>query len=111
MEGHRGLRPHLPAVHHPRPWSRRSTSSLTSTPACRDDDLVVHNFVDIGIAVDLDYQGLLVPVVRAAETKRLRAIAREINDLAGRAAAASSAPTRSAAARSRSPTTARPAAC
>jgi 2-oxoglutarate dehydrogenase E2 component (dihydrolipoamide succinyltransferase) len=50
-----------------------------------DDDLVVHNFIDIGIAVDLDYQGLLVPVVRAAETKRLRAIAREINDLASRA--------------------------
>ena len=50
-----------------------------------EDDLIVHNFIDIGIAVDLDYQGLLVPVVRAAETKRLRAIAREINDLAGRA--------------------------
>ncbi len=50
-----------------------------------DEDLIVHNFVDIGIAVDLDYQGLLVPVVRAAETKRLRAIAREINDLASRA--------------------------
>src|SRR4051794_15131530 len=50
-----------------------------------DDELIVHNFVDIGIAVDLEYQGLLVPVVRAAETKRLRAIAREINDLAGRA--------------------------
>ena len=50
-----------------------------------DDDLIVHNFIDIGIAVDLDYQGLLVPLVRAAETKRLRAIAREINDLAGRA--------------------------
>jgi pyruvate dehydrogenase E2 component (dihydrolipoamide acetyltransferase) len=50
-----------------------------------DDDLVVHNYIDIGIAVDLDFQGLLVPVVRAAETKRLRAIAREINDLAGRA--------------------------
>jgi pyruvate dehydrogenase E2 component (dihydrolipoamide acetyltransferase) len=50
-----------------------------------DDDLVVHNFIDIGIAVDLEFQGLLVPVVRAAETKRLRAIAREINDLAGRA--------------------------
>jgi pyruvate dehydrogenase E2 component (dihydrolipoamide acetyltransferase) len=49
------------------------------------DDLVVHNFIDIGIAVDLDYEGLLVPVVRAAETKRLRAIAREISDLAGRA--------------------------
>ncbi|MEY2583344.1 MAG: hypothetical protein QOE09_3193 [Ilumatobacteraceae bacterium] len=50
-----------------------------------DEDLIVHNFVDIGIAVDLDYEGLLVPVVRAAETKRLRAIAREINDLARRA--------------------------
>jgi 2-oxoglutarate dehydrogenase E2 component (dihydrolipoamide succinyltransferase) len=49
------------------------------------DDLVVHNFIDIGIAVDLDYEGLLVPVVRSAETKRLRAIAREISDLAGRA--------------------------
>ncbi len=49
------------------------------------DDLVVHNFVDIGVAVDLDFQGLLVPVVRSAETKRLRAIAREINDLANRA--------------------------
>ena len=50
-----------------------------------EDELVVHNFIDVGIAVDLDFQGLLVPVVRAAETKRLRAIAREINDLAGRA--------------------------
>jgi 2-oxoglutarate dehydrogenase E2 component (dihydrolipoamide succinyltransferase) len=50
-----------------------------------DEDLIVHNYIDIGIAVDLDYEGLLVPVVRAAETKRLRAIAREINDLAARA--------------------------
>jgi 2-oxoglutarate dehydrogenase E2 component (dihydrolipoamide succinyltransferase) len=50
-----------------------------------ENDLVVHNFIDIGIAVDLEFQGLLVPVVRSAETKRLRAIAREINDLANRA--------------------------
>jgi 2-oxoglutarate dehydrogenase E2 component (dihydrolipoamide succinyltransferase) len=50
-----------------------------------ENELVVHNFIDIGIAVDLDFQGLLVPVVRSAETKRLRAIAREINDLANRA--------------------------
>jgi pyruvate dehydrogenase E2 component (dihydrolipoyllysine-residue acetyltransferase) len=49
------------------------------------DNLVVHQFVDLGIAVDLDYTGLLVPVVRSAETKRLRAIAREIYDLASRA--------------------------
>ncbi len=49
------------------------------------DNLVVHNFVDLGIAVDLDYTGLLVPLIRSAETKRLRAIAREINDLGTRA--------------------------
>jgi 2-oxoglutarate dehydrogenase E2 component (dihydrolipoamide succinyltransferase) len=49
-----------------------------------DNQLVVHNYIDIGIAVDMDYQGLLVPVLRSAETKRLRAIAQEINDLATR---------------------------
>ena len=50
-----------------------------------ENELIVHNFIDVGIAVDLDFQGLLVPVVRSADTKRLRAIAREINDLASRA--------------------------
>ena len=50
-----------------------------------EHELVVHNYIDVGVAVDLDFQGLLVPVVRSAETKRLRAIAREINDLATRA--------------------------
>ena len=50
-----------------------------------DTDLIVHNFVDLGIAVDLDYDGLLAPVVRDAETKRLAAIASEISDLADRA--------------------------
>lgn len=49
------------------------------------NDLVVHKYVDLGIAVDLEGQGLLAPVVRSAETKRLRAIAREIRDLADRA--------------------------
>ena len=49
------------------------------------DNLIVHEYVDLGIAVDLDYTGLLVPVVRNADGKRIRAIAREINDLASRA--------------------------
>ena len=49
-----------------------------------DNELIVHRYVDLGIAVDLDYQGLLVPVVRDAESKRLRALSREINDLATR---------------------------
>ena len=50
-----------------------------------DKELIVHRYVDLGIAVDLDYQGLIVPVIRDAEGKRLRAISREINDLATRA--------------------------
>ena len=50
-----------------------------------DDELIVHHYVDLGIAVDLDYEGLLAPVIRSAESKRLRALAREISDLANRA--------------------------
>jgi len=50
-----------------------------------EGELIVHNYVDLGIAVDLDYQGLIVPVIRSAEDKRLHAIARDINDLATRA--------------------------
>jgi pyruvate dehydrogenase E2 component (dihydrolipoamide acetyltransferase) len=49
------------------------------------EDIVVHNYIDMGIAVDLDYEGLIVPVIRGADGKRLRAIAREISDLAIRA--------------------------
>jgi pyruvate dehydrogenase E2 component (dihydrolipoamide acetyltransferase) len=50
-----------------------------------DDTLVVHHDVNLGIAVDLAFAGLIAPVVRAADTKRLRPIAREIDDLAARA--------------------------
>ena len=50
-----------------------------------EHELIVHDYVDLGIAVDLDYEGLLAPVIRDAETKRLAAIASEISDLADRA--------------------------
>jgi pyruvate dehydrogenase E2 component (dihydrolipoamide acetyltransferase) len=50
-----------------------------------DGELVVHNYVNLSIAVDLDFEGLLAPVVHEADDKRLRAIARDINDLATRA--------------------------
>ena len=49
------------------------------------DTLVVHRDVHLGIAVDLDFQGLLAPVVRNVDGKRLRLIAREVRDLATRA--------------------------
>ena len=49
------------------------------------DSLVVHRDVHIGIAVDLDFKGLVAPVVKNADGKRIRLIAREIRDLASRA--------------------------
>ena len=52
-----------------------------------DDVLIVHNDVNLGIAVDLDFEGLLVPVIHNADTKRLRALAREISGLAAKARA------------------------
>jgi len=51
------------------------------------DSLVVHRDVGLGIAVDLEFKGLIAPVVKNADGKRLRLIAREIRDLATRARA------------------------
>ena len=49
------------------------------------ENLVVHHDIHVGIAVDLDFKGLIAPVIRNADGKRLRLIAREIHDLATRA--------------------------
>jgi pyruvate dehydrogenase E2 component (dihydrolipoamide acetyltransferase) len=50
-----------------------------------DDALIVHHDVHLSVAVDLDFQGLVAPVVRNVDGKRLRLIAREIHELADRA--------------------------
>lgn len=50
-----------------------------------DDSLVVRRGVSLGIAVDLDFEGLVVPVIRGADGLRLRGLARAIHDLATRA--------------------------
>ena len=50
-----------------------------------DDELIVHRRVHLGIAVDLNFDGLIVPVLHDAGDKRLPAIARAISDLARRA--------------------------
>ena len=72
----------------------RSSPGPSSTPSSDfphlnatvgDGELIVHNYVNLGIAVDLNFEGLLVPVIHDADDKRLRAIAREISDLAARA--------------------------
>ena len=49
------------------------------------DHLVVHDEVNLAVAVDIDFNGLLAPVIKGTEGKRLRQIARDIVDVAGRA--------------------------
>jgi len=50
-----------------------------------DDSLVVHQQINLGVAVDLNHEGLIVPVVHRAEEITLRGIARRVRDLAERA--------------------------
>jgi 2-oxoglutarate dehydrogenase E2 component (dihydrolipoamide succinyltransferase) len=50
-----------------------------------DDALLVHAEINLGIAVDLNHEGLIVPVIQRAEEVTLRGIARRIRDLAERA--------------------------
>ena len=47
--------------------------------------LTLHRRINLGIAVDLNFEGLIVPVVKDVPAKSLPQIAREINDLAIRA--------------------------
>jgi 2-oxoglutarate dehydrogenase E2 component (dihydrolipoamide succinyltransferase) len=51
------------------------------------DAVVVHRAVHLGIAVDLDFQGLVVPVVHDADGLRLPALAAAIRDVGTRARA------------------------
>ena len=50
-----------------------------------NDELIVHGSVNLGIAVDLDNDGLVVPVITDANRNGLREIARAVHDLATRA--------------------------
>ncbi len=88
---------------HQAEWQRDEGFSLTYLPfivrafcdAVRDfpmvnasvegETIVVHHDIHLGVAVDLEYRGLIAPVIRDADGKRLRLIAREIRDLATRA--------------------------
>ncbi|HEY5121357.1 MAG TPA: 2-oxo acid dehydrogenase subunit E2 [Acidimicrobiales bacterium] len=50
-----------------------------------DDELVIHHDLNLGIAVDLDSDGLVVPVVHGADDYSLRSLALKIRDLAASA--------------------------
>jgi 2-oxoglutarate dehydrogenase E2 component (dihydrolipoamide succinyltransferase) len=52
-----------------------------------DGQLTVHGAVNLAIAVDLNFEGLLAPVIKDADGKRMRALARDVVDLATRARA------------------------
>lgn len=51
------------------------------------ENLLVHRNINLAVAVDLEFQGLLAPVIHGAEDLRLRAIARKVVDLSRRAKA------------------------
>jgi 2-oxoglutarate dehydrogenase E2 component (dihydrolipoamide succinyltransferase) len=48
------------------------------------DNIIIKHFINLGIAVDTE-QGLIVPVIKNAESLNLTGISRAINDLAARA--------------------------
>ncbi len=50
-----------------------------------DDALIVHHDINLGIAVDVEGAGLIVPVVHDAPSLGLREMARSVRDLATRA--------------------------
>ncbi len=50
-----------------------------------DDALVIHRNIHLGIAVDLEQRGVIVPVVRNTEGQSLRGLARAMGELADRA--------------------------
>ena len=49
--------------------------------------MLIHPEINIGMAVSLGAEGLIVPVIRNADTLSLLGIARQVNDLASRARA------------------------
>ena len=50
-----------------------------------DEALIVHRNINLGISVDLDFQGLVVPVVRDADGLRLTAMADSFRSIAEQA--------------------------
>ena len=84
-------------------WKQREGYSLTYLPfivravsialgkyprlnsSFHGDSMTVHDRINIGIAVDLNFEGLMVPVLKDVPAKSLPQLAREMQDLATRA--------------------------
>ncbi len=65
------------------------TAALKANPKVNsswtDEGLLIHPDINIGMAVSLGDEGLIVPVIKNADTLSLLGIARQVNDLAERA--------------------------
>ena len=57
-----------------------------------DDELIVHGTVNLAVAVDLDFEGLVAPVVRGVEDRSIQEVARAIVEVATRARSRSLSP-------------------
>jgi len=57
-----------------------------------DDELIVHGTVNLAVAVDLDFEGLVAPVVRGVDDRSIQDVARSIVDVATRARSRSLVP-------------------
>jgi 2-oxoglutarate dehydrogenase E2 component (dihydrolipoamide succinyltransferase) len=65
----------------------RAHPTVNSSIDIEQKILQLHRYVNLGIAVDLDQQGLVVPVVKDADQLNMRGIAQRITELAGAARA------------------------
>ena len=65
----------------------RAHPTVNSSIDVEAKTMTLHPYVNLGIAVDLDQQGLVVPVVRDADGLNMRGIAKKITEMAGAARA------------------------
>jgi pyruvate/2-oxoglutarate dehydrogenase complex dihydrolipoamide acyltransferase (E2) component len=70
----------------------RAFPVVNSSLDMRAKTRVLHHYVNLGIAVDLSEQGLVVPVIRDADGLNLRGLARAIRAVADKANAGQSVP-------------------
>jgi 2-oxoglutarate dehydrogenase E2 component (dihydrolipoamide succinyltransferase) len=63
----------------------RAHPTVNSSIDIEAKTMTLHPYVNLGIAVDLDQQGLVVPVVKDADGLNMRGIAKRITELAGAA--------------------------
>ena len=63
----------------------RAFPTVNSSIDIEAKTMTLHPYVNLGIAVDLDQQGLVVPVVKDADALNMRGIAKRVTELAGAA--------------------------